>query len=295
MSDTPQFPRDVHVAAWVESAKSDPVKFRDRQVTEILLTAIGMTPELKGNLILKGGLLMTLAYGSVRSTSDVDFTTMLPSKGFNQDGLKKSLNDGMARAAAALGHVDLVCQVQKIKTLPHKPPFEEANFPALKITVASATRGTHAEKRMIQGMGLQVVALDISFNEPIHDTTELRLDDSSITVQAYALSELIAEKLRSLLQQVVRERNRRQDVYDIAYLVEQLGESIDLDAVLQSFLEKCRSREIEPTPDSISNPEVIRRAREDWDTMQLELQEPLPAFDDRFAVVETFYRSMPWS
>lgn len=37
---------DVDVRAWVEAARSNPAQYRDRQVTEIVLTAIGIAPSL---------------------------------------------------------------------------------------------------------------------------------------------------------------------------------------------------------------------------------------------------------
>lgn len=45
---------DVDVRAWVEAAANDPVLYRDRQVTEIVLSAIGLAPTLSANLVLKG-------------------------------------------------------------------------------------------------------------------------------------------------------------------------------------------------------------------------------------------------
>lgn len=37
---------DVDVRAWVEAARSNPAQYRDRQVTEIVLAAIGLAPSL---------------------------------------------------------------------------------------------------------------------------------------------------------------------------------------------------------------------------------------------------------
>ena len=63
---------DVDVRAWVETAKTDPLRYRDRQVTEIVLAAIGVAPNLKKTLVLKGGAVMALAFKSERVTGDVD-------------------------------------------------------------------------------------------------------------------------------------------------------------------------------------------------------------------------------
>lgn len=55
---------DVDARAWVEAAANDPVLYRERQVTEIVLSAIGLAPTLSANLVLKGGTLMALAFGT---------------------------------------------------------------------------------------------------------------------------------------------------------------------------------------------------------------------------------------
>ena len=57
---------DVDVREWVEAARANPAQYRDRQVTEIVLAAIGLTPDLNANLVLKGGTVMALAFKSNR-------------------------------------------------------------------------------------------------------------------------------------------------------------------------------------------------------------------------------------
>ena len=83
-SNTPVEIVDVDVRAWVESARADPQLFRDRQVTEIVLAAIGLSASLHQSLILKGGALMALAFGSRRVTGDVDFSATVQPDGFDE-------------------------------------------------------------------------------------------------------------------------------------------------------------------------------------------------------------------
>lgn len=98
-----------------------------------------------------------------------------------------------------------------------------------------------------------------------------------------------------MLQQPIRRRQRRQDVYDLARLIE----TFDLDraeqaAILEDLLIKCRARDIEPDSTSISAEEVVSRARANWQTIQVEIDEPLLPFEDRFAIVRAFYEGLPW-
>lgn len=74
-------------------------------------------------------------------------------------------------------------------------------------------------KRLERGAAPTTVKIDYSFNEASYELQALSLDGEE-TIQAYGLTDLLAEKLRSIIQQVVRKRNRRQDVYDIWYLLD---------------------------------------------------------------------------
>jgi hypothetical protein len=46
--------------------------------------------------------------------------------------------------------------------------------------------------------------------------------------------------------------------------------------------------------DSISNPDVKKRARSEWDTLRQEIGE-VPDFDECFAKVEALYQALPWA
>lgn len=284
---------DVDVRAWVEAARSNPAQYRDRQVTEIVLAAIGLAPSLNTNLVLKGGAVMALAFKSNRVTADVDFTSMAEPAGF-ADQIADDLNEILPQTAIRLGYPDLLCRVQTVRKMPKPLNFEEFDFPALLIRIGSAQRGTGEEKRLEVGRATRVLDIEISFRDQVYAFQELNLTGPGVAVRAFTLQEIIAEKLRALLQQPIRKRNRRQDVYDIAYLVE-TNELSDEDRrkILETLIEKCRTRGIEATPDSMDDPEVRRRAEVDWSTLALELDD-LPPFDERFDMMRELYLSLPW-
>lgn len=286
--------RTVDVKAWIDRARRDPVAYVERQATEIVLSAVGSIPGCGSRFFLKGGILMAVVYESPRGTVDMDFTTDLEASPDLAGKLREALDQALPRAAASLGYPDLVLRVQTIREQPR--PFGSAgpSFPALELTIAYARRGTPIEGRLARGQGPHVIHLEVSFNEPVHATQIVRLGVEGPSISAYALTDLIAEKFRALLQQVPRNRYRRQDVYDIAHLVERFalddGERAE---ILKSFRDKCAARGIEPTVDSISDPQVIERARSEWDTLTQEIGE-LPDFDVCFAKVEALYRALPW-
>jgi predicted nucleotidyltransferase component of viral defense system len=294
MSRTDALPRNVTITSWVAEAKADPVRHSQRQVMEILLHAIGMTPKLRDVLVLKGGILMSLAHGSYRHTGDIDFTAV-SDPGPYADILRGMLDRALTSSAAELGYVDLVCAVQRFERQPRPDKFDDANAPALSISIGYAQRGSSGEVRLREGRSPQTIQVDISFREKILSPTELHIEDSEVTFRAYDIEDVIGEKLRALLQQVTRDRYRRQDVFDIKWLIDRYQPDDATKAcILEALLLKSEDRDIEPTRDSLDDPEVRRRAQAQWESMRLELGHDLPDFDPTFDAVLTFYRSLPW-
>ena len=93
-----------------------------------------------------------------------------------------------------------------MKTQP-KAIFPDAKFPALKLKIASAKRGTAQERALQNGKAPVVIDADISFNEPMLQIQVLELTGGQ-ELFAYGLVDLIAEKYRAILQQVPRNRYR---------------------------------------------------------------------------------------
>lgn len=284
---------DVNIRVWVEAARANPVLYRSRQVTEIVLATIGLTPSLATSLVLKGGTLMALAFKSERVTGDVDFSASVGPADFDKL-LVDELNTRLPKVALQLGYLDLLCRVQRVEKRPRPQNFENMDFPALLVRIGSAKRGTAEQARLEAGQAVRVVDIEISFRDQVYQFQELNLIDAGAALRAFTIHEIIAEKLRALLQQTVRNRYRRQDIYDIAYLLDdQAMDETDLARTHATLIDKCATRNIIPTAASLADPEVRRRAEADWDTLKLELAE-LPPFQLRYKRVQEFYESLPW-
>lgn len=237
---------------------------------------------------------MAIAFNSERVTGDVDFSAMAQPEGF-EDLLRAELDAALPKAAVKLGHLDLVCKVQGVRRRPRSDVFENADFPLLEIRVGSADRGTKQEDFLNQGKASRILYVEITFRDQVYAFQELHLANADVAVQAFTIEELIAEKLRALLQQPIRNRSRRQDVYDIAFLLDQHELNDDMRIViLETLIEKCRTRNITPTPTSFDNREIRVRAEKEWETLKLELKD-LPPFDERFAKVAELYQGLPWT
>ena len=282
----------VNVAEWVERAKADPIAYQQRQTVEITLNAIAMAAPLNVEMFLKGGILMGLAYDSPRQTIDIDLTTLLAPEGDVGDKVRKLLDSMFPQAAAALGYADLIVKTHSVKLLP-KGKFPDAKYPALKLKIVSAKRGTTQEKTLQEGKIPVVIDVDISFNEPLPQIQVLELTGGQ-ELRAYGLVDLIAEKYRAVLQQVPRHRNRPQDVYDLDRLIARNAIDDALQAqILEALVVKCQARQLKPMRASIDDPEIKKRTGADWQSMELELGE-VPDFEGCYTRVSGFYRNLPW-
>lgn len=237
---------------------------------------------------------MGVVYDSPRQTGDLDFTTTLPPTADVDSVVRNSLDREFPRVTAKLGYPDVICKVQSIRKKPTAKNFEDLSFPAIKVNIGYAQRGTTQEAMLNRRRAARVIQADFSFREPIGTIEIVKLGESGTRVGVYSLIDLIAEKYRAFLQQEIRDRNRRQDVYDIAHLLRRFDLDDDEKASILNCLRiKCEARYITPTINSVRNDDLIRRAKSEWNSMSLELDE-IPSFEKCFDVVEEFYFSLPW-
>lgn len=284
--------RRADFQAWEDAAAQDRQTQQERIASEIFLAALGSTENFRKKIFLKGGILVGAVYESGRNTADLDFsTTLKPSKDFLEK-LEAELVTALPAASAQVGSPNTIMKVQSVKYRPRAETFVEANAPAIEVKFAYAERGTKSESRLNSGNSSNVIYADISFNEEIVAVQEICIGDTGLSFYAYSKCDLIAEKLRSILQQKVRNRNRRQDIYDLWFLLENHPVSEDECSEIKSiFLQKCRSRDIEPDRTSLEDDEVIQRSKAEWESLQSEV-EYLPAFDEAFRAVANFYQAL---
>jgi predicted nucleotidyltransferase component of viral defense system len=277
---------------WVEEASTTSNK-EFRQAVYTILSAIASDSNLKANMILKGGILLAIRYKSHRFTKDIDFSTDKPRGGeITEDRVRNSLDSSLAQMIEELDY-GLDCRVQSSKL---QPRDVNSTYPSIKMKVGYAYKGTPQHKRLLSLKSPDIVSIDYSLNEstPNIEDLKLNLEEGILT---YSLTDLIAEKYRSLLQQVSRNRSRRQDVYDLNFLMERLGDidSFERSKILNSLIIKSKAREIEPDINSFADPELKSRAKKDYPSLKNEIEGELPDFDDLFQKVADFYRSLPWS
>ena len=263
----------TRIQDWINQS-TERVPFR--QAVHTILAAITRSDALKTNMIMKGGILLALGYESTRYTKDIDFSTAKTLKEFELETFIQELQSALVDAVESLDY-GLDCRVQSYK---QKPPKSDATFPTIEISVGYAYKhDRNAHRRLLNKNSSNIVEIDYSLNEPSREV------------------ELVAEKYRAILQQVVRNRRRRQDVYDLNFLLSHYPQARDAATkakILDSLVEKSNSRGLTVRKESLADPEVIRLSREEYELLASEIEEPLPDFNRLYTAIRDYYESLPW-
>lgn len=127
-------------------------------------------------------------------------------------------------------------------------------------------------------LGKNSIKMDISLDEMLAENPSKQqvgeeLEDiEKFDVYVYSLEEILAEKLRSIIQ-----RGKSRDYFDV-WMLFQIG-GFDKDKVKSIFIEKCRYKKIEPSYDLFFDKIKLDEARDFWRTGLSRLMENVPDFE----------------
>lgn len=279
------------IKEWINLAPDITIR-RFRQAVHTILAAIAGSPALQTNMIMKGGVLLALGYRSPRYTKDIDFSTAIKRPDFDLEHFRTLFDASLIDVVEFLGY-GLDCRVQRCT---QKPKGDDHTFPTIQLHIGYATKGSANHKRLLAYKSTEVIRIDYSLNEPVEETELFELEEGN-TIRTYSLVELISEKFRALLQQEVRNRIRRQDIYDLHYVLNEhplCNTPAKKERILARLIEKSRIRSLQVDSLAMSNSEIRRRSEAEYNMLSSEIDGELPPFDEVYALVETFYCSLPW-
>lgn len=280
---------EIDIEQWVAEA---PREFLlARQASHVILRAVASDERLRTSMIIKGGTLLGIRYGSTRATTDIDFSTEKKLSEIDLEVFEKTLNDAMDLVESSLNY-GIKCKLQSKKTEPNA----QGTFPTIKMKVAYCLRSNASHmKRLDEKNSPLVIAIDYSFNEKSYNVEMLQFEDEEI--QAYDICDLLAEKLRSILQQEVRNRSREQDIYDVNYLLTTIYPltTVEKEKVHSSLIRKSQGKDIDYllNANGIDDENIHRRSKEKYHLLEATVKE-LPDFDESYARVIDFFKSLPW-
>lgn len=282
----------INLQDWV-LAETDPARKTFRQAVHLILSAIANSHRLAPLMVMKGGSLLAIRYNSPRFTKDIDFSTTDVFSKSEVPIFLVDLDEALLTTNAD-NEYGLRLRVQSTSLNPQAE--QNPTFPTLRIKIGYAKLSEPNQlKQLNVKKAAQVVSIDYSYNEWSTGIEQQSIDGGQLSM--YGLHDLIAEKFRSVLQQVERQRKRYQDIYDLFLLLDGHNFSeADKADILSKLYEASSARVgITPSEASLRDPEVISLSRADYDTqLPTLLKKPPPAFDATYQSIRHFYESLPW-
>ena len=254
---------ELHRVAEREGLRFDQVE-KDHVILWVLkgLVHSGIT---KHGWVFKGGTcLRHCYYKGYRFSEDIDFSCRP-----GGDNLEVSLQLLRKAGAAVQGDSGIRLSVKDPNTIP-------GDF-QIEIPIEYNRGG-------LRRQGLPQVKVHLTFDEPILETPvacTIRSgysDLSAFKVRSYSKKEIVAEKLRSLLQQQ-KKWPRPRDLYDLWYILCHSKEHFAWTELLPMFREKCRIRDIDPDLSGITSNKLREWNRKAWRDRLGPMLKELPDFD----------------
>ncbi len=282
--------KHLEIENWIRNSPDNTAK-AFRQAVHVVLLAISKSPELKSKMIFHGALLLTLQYSGLRYTKDLDFATANKRTDIDEGAFLTEMQQSLMESSESLSY-GLACKIQSSRI---KPRGEGKNHQTLEINIGYAYKGTSDHKHLLRNNCANVLKLDYSYNEINQNIEVLELVEGT-NIQAYSLSDFVAEKYRAIIQQKMRNRFRRQDAFDIYWLLVNghLKNGDMKTKILRSLKIKADSKGVLINQHILGDKDIIRRSQTEYETMAQEIEVDLPPFKDVYKMVQDYYESLPW-
>jgi hypothetical protein len=282
---------------WVASAQNAKQK-TFRSVVHIILNGISSHHDLRTEMIMKGGILMAIAYHTGRYTKDIDFSTPKHYSEF-QAGQKifiGNLENAIKLSAAELPY-GIACAIQSSEVR----PGVDGNYQTLHLAIGYALRSNSKTMRKLEaGQSSEVVRIDYSFNELVGDIALIDAGGEE-QLQTYGQLTLVAEKLRALIQQktgIGQRQNgspRGQDIFDLHSLLTQSPPSWEAQVhLVELLIAKAQSRDLYIDQASMMDLEIYKKSEGRYLQLAAEIEGDLPEYEVAFGTVRKFYEELPW-
>lgn len=251
-----------------------------------LLAGIAAVPLLRESLVFKGGTCLRKAYfPGYRFSEDLDYTSRSP---WRCDALLdafREAGDQMKAQLLAYGPFEVIVAEERHR---EQHPRGQCVF---RVRVQFPwTRNPDCSLKV-----------EVSAQEPLlAGPVERRLihefpgESLNVTVAAYRLEEIAAEKLRAFLQsrQHLRDRgwlrNRPRDLYDLWYLRQQQDLPVDWREVRKLLPAKAAAYGITYSgPEDLLDERVLQGLQRDWHAQLANFVIDLPPFEQALAAVHS--------
>lgn len=263
------------IDSWSKENQTTTEQARARFMEFVILSCIALYRKTRNSLVLKGGNALRFAYQSPRSTKDLDFTAEMEGIVDSEDEIRALLTSCLKLSN---DHFGVKAKCQKVERRPSNP---KATKPTFLIKVGYQFPEDRYFNNFEDRNFSTFIPVEISLNDLVCETQEW----SAVSgLKVCSLEDIISEKLRSLLQQKIRDRFRWQDVYDICTYVRRGGYEKEKVAIF--LKEKCKIRDIEVSKSSFDE-DIRNRASMNYEE-RVKIQVPsnfIPFVDAWDAVI----------
>ncbi len=181
--------------------------------------------QYRNNFIIKGGILVASLLGvNQRTTMDIDTTI----KGFTVtiSEIQKLIEDIISIPIDD----DVVFYIKKYHTI-----MEDMDYPGVRVSLDAVIENS------IIPLQLDISTGDIIMPGEVQYSYELMFEKRSISLMAYTLETVLAEKLETIIARATN-NTRMRDFYDIAVLYDVFLLEINQDTLSSALLETAKKR-----------------------------------------------------
>lgn len=256
-----------------------------------ILAGVAATDPLRDSLVFKGGTALKKSYfGDYRFSEDLDFSALeMAPRG---DALESAIAEVCAAAEQLLdpyAPVDITCE-RYTETSPH-PAGQEA----FVIRARYPWQRAHRTRVLVEVTVDEPVLWNLERRRILHAYDE-KLDWE---VCVYALEEIVAEKLRAILQHAKQleergwARSRARDYYDLWRVLNEYRDSMDFTGFVDRLERKCTVRDVEfSTAADFFGDNVLENVRDTWDQWLGPLIKILPPYETVIGELRTRVREL---
>jgi hypothetical protein len=243
-----------------------------------MLAGISQVDQLRNALVFKGGTALKKCYfGNYRFSEDLDFSCMVGAP--TGPAMEEAVGQACSAAAAMLDEyapVEIAWE-RYTERDPH-PGGQEA------FTVRARLpwhRQPHTRVILEASVDEQVL-IPPRQRPVVHEYGE-PLD---VTLSVYALEEIVAEKLRAILQHAEKlenrgwSRSRARDYYDLWRILQTYREELRLEGFEELLTKKCATRQVAfDGPEAFFEPTMLAYVEQTWENWLGPLVADLPEFN----------------
>jgi predicted nucleotidyltransferase component of viral defense system len=273
------------ISIWAKENRFPVSEARFRYAQYGILQSIAGSKILSSALVFKGGNALDFVWQPNRSTRDLDFSSR--DANLTVEQIREFFEPSLQRVSTATG------TLYRIQRLEQQPPGAGRSFITFDLSVGYALPDDPRNQQLVRN-GLRSLAnipVDISLNEPICATQDVDMGSAN-ALQVSTQEDIVAEKLRALLQQVPRNRMRPQDVLDIAVGLRD-GAHLRPEIVSVFLLQKAASRNIEVSLQQFLAEELWQRAELGYAELERTTRTTFIPFGEAKEIVLAFLRVLP--